>query len=300
MSGGYASRLSEYRNKGVCGLPEHFETRRTLANKMNKLLQLVKESDKIVVLTGAGISTAAGISDFRGPNGVWTREMNGDNHGRKRQRTSDEGDGKTASALSTQEPVKSEPFQCLEPTYTHHALQRLLKANYIQYIVTQNVDGLHLRSGVPRSNLSILHGDCFLEKCENCGKEYFRDYDIAGLSFKRTGRFCDNSGALDTSIPSCAGALRDTILDWEDELPEPDFGRAEDICDSADLVIALGTSLRIVPAGKLPLRAKKYAIINLQQTPYDQDANVVIHHYTDTVMQYLLTNLDIGGNDIKI
>ena len=296
MSEGYASRLSEYRNKGVCGLPERFETRRTLENKMNKLLQLIKDSNKTVVLTGAGISTAAGIADFRGPNGVWTREVKdkvGDCQARKRQRTADEKGEASVTPATT--PVKSEPFQCVEPTFTHYALQRLLKADFIQYIITQNVDGLHLRSGIPRSCLSILHGDCFLEKCENCGKEYFRDFDIAGLSFKKTGRFCDNNGALDTKSACCGGALRDTILDWEDELPEPDFERAEDMCETTDLVITLGTSLRIVPAGKLPLKAKKYAIVNLQQTPYDQDASVVIHHYTDTVMKYLMSKLNVDN-----
>ena len=109
----------------------------------------------------------------------------------------------------------------------------------------ENVDGLHLRSGLPRSKLSILHGDCFVEKCERCKLEYVRDFDVGGVSFKPTGRLCEDD--------KCQGVLRDVVVDWNDALPEIDLDEAEKVCRSADLVIALGTSLRIVPAGRLPL-----------------------------------------------
>jgi NAD+-dependent protein deacetylase sirtuin 6 len=301
MSGGYASRLSDYTQKGVCGLPEHFDTPRTLAVKLNKLFKLIQESEKIVVLTGAGISTAAGISDFRGPKGVWTLENQEaevatkvSTNGRKRRKTelsTVAAQSATCHTASSKLDNKSEPFLNVAPTYTHRALATLLQEEVVHYLITQNVDGLHLRSGIPRSHLSILHGDCFVEKCEDCGKEYFRDFDIGGLSFKKTGRFCNGDQVVDGSSVGCGGALRDTILDWEDELPETDFEKAEIMCDKADLVLALGTSLRILPAGQLPLKAKKYAIVNLQQTPYDQNADVVIHHYVDTVMESLCSKL---------
>lgn len=290
MSGGYASRLSEYKNKGVCGLPEHVETPRALAVKLNRLLKLMEESSKIVLLTGAGVSTAAGISDFRGPNGVWTLE----------NKKSDEVQCRPCKRRKTEyssppgRQASSEPFKNVPPTFTHRAIAGLLDRNVVQYIVTQNVDGLHLRSGVPRSSLSILHGDCFLEKCENCGLEYFRDFDVGGLSFKKTGRVCNGEQALDHAGPGCGGALRDTILDWDDELPAEDFQKAESNCEEADLIIALGTSLRILPAGKLPLKADKFVIVNLQQTPYDGNAELVIHHYVDTVMESILQKYNIS------
>ena len=75
MSASYAERLSAYPNKGRCGLPENYDTERSLSSKITKLAQLITESSYTVVLTGAGISTAAGIPDFRGPNGIWTREQ---------------------------------------------------------------------------------------------------------------------------------------------------------------------------------------------------------------------------------
>lgn len=295
MSGGYASRLSHYPNKGVCGLPECSETSRSLTVKISKLAKLMQSCRRIVVLTGAGISTAAGISDFRGPSGIWTleNERAKGQPSQKRRRGEDRSD---STSINDEADKKNELFSCVEPTYTHRALSKLLAENVIRYIVTQNVDGLHLRSGIPRSSLSILHGDCFVERCESCGQDYLRDFDLGGLSFKKTGRFCDGAQAIGRSRTAqghCGGALRDTILDWDDELPEVDFANAESECTDADLVIALGTSLRIVPAGQLPLKAKRFVIVNLQRTPYDSRASIVIHHKVDEVMKILLDKLSI-------
>jgi mono-ADP-ribosyltransferase sirtuin 6 len=95
--------------------------------------------------------------------------------------------------------------------------------------------------------------------------EYFRDFDVGGMSFQKTGRKCEK----------CQGDLCDTLLDWEDALPETDFERATEECEKADLALCLGTSLRIEPAGSLPELAKKYVIVNLQETPKDEQAAMV-------------------------
>jgi len=148
------------------------------------------------------------------------------------------------------------------------------------------VDGLHRRSGLPRSKHSVLHGCVFTEKCELCGMEYFRDFDVQGVSFQKTGRKC--------TVENCNGDLRDTILDWEDELPSPDFPRANEHCERSDLVICLGTSLRIEPAGSMPQLAKKFIIVNLQRTPYDSKAKLIIRAKVDDVMGDLLSRLSIS------
>ena len=203
-SGGYAARLSEYKNKGVVGLPERHDSTRVLEKKLLKLAQLVYASPKIAVLTGAGISTSAGIPDFRGPKGIWTLEDKekkkaGKSRKRKHEETSTEGGGEEvtleieSSSPPSDDPLPlpGDPFQAVPPTPTHMALAKLVSCNVLQCIITQNVDGVHLRSGVPRDKLCILHGDCFTEKCEKCGEEYFRDFDIGGVSFKYTGRSCE-------------------------------------------------------------------------------------------------------------
>jgi NAD+-dependent protein deacetylase sirtuin 6 len=94
------------------------------------------------------------------------------------------------------------------------------------------------------------------------------------VSFQPTGHTCD----------ACGGALCDTLLDWEDPLPEDDLDRATAHCTKADLVICLGTSLRIQPAGSMPTLAQQFVIVNLQETPEDQNAALVIHERVDRVV----------------
>lgn len=265
----YASRLTEYPNKGVCGLPESSDTKRSLTVKLKKLAAMVKKSKHFVILTGAGISTNAGIPDFRGPQGVWTLEnekkkAESSKNSRKRQR----------------EPVVMD-FAAAQPTLTHRSIAKLTSLGILKFCITQNVDGLHRRSGLSRDHHAVLHGCVFTEKCSDCGMEHFRDVDVGGMSFQKTGRKCEN----------CQGDLCDTLLDWEDALPEDDYERATEECEKADLVLCLGTSLRIEPAGSLPTLAKKYVIVNLQETPKDQEAVMVIRGRVDDVMSSLMQQL---------
>ena len=241
MSAGYAQRLSEYPNKvrsellsqvdfffghlflnmfflhfkGICGLPENHDSQRAFAFKVDKLFHLIQQSEYTVVLTGAGISTSAGIPDFRGPFGIWTREQ----QERKRNKT----ESKKKQKKTTQSPTNEKLVECLErekkiasplqeqsigrtqeqisdlqedindikqtfisfeaalPTYTHWALAHLIvqpppppdesnndnrdsskdncrNRTYIHHIVTQNVDGLHRKTNLPRNKMSVLHG----------------------------------------------------------------------------------------------------------------------------------------------
>jgi mono-ADP-ribosyltransferase sirtuin 6 len=126
MSVDYSSRLSAYSNKGVCGIPEKHDDITSVEEKVSLLSEWIKSSGHAVVHTGAGISTSAGIPDFRGPNGVWTLEKEG-------------------------QTVKTDvTFQDAIPTFTHYALVGLVQSGFVKYVVSQNVDGLHLRSGLPR------------------------------------------------------------------------------------------------------------------------------------------------------
>jgi mono-ADP-ribosyltransferase sirtuin 6 len=172
-------------------------------------------------------------------------------------------------------------FSAAKPTLTHRAIAKLASLGIVKFCVTQNVDGLHRRSGLSRDHHAILHGEVFTEKCSNCGTEHFRDFDVGGMSFQKTGRKCE----------SCQGDLCDTMLDWEDPLPEDDFDRATEECEKADLALCLGTSLRIEPAGSLPTLATKYVVVNFQETPKDQDATVVIRCSVDDLMNQLMEQL---------
>lgn len=291
MSGSYASRLSEYQNKGICGLPERFDSSRSFTLKLKKLTELVKKSNHTVLLTGAGISTSAGIPDFRGPDGIWTKEQE--------ESKKDKPDSKKQKMKSpVSKKRKREPvvnFDQAVPSLTHRAIVHMIKKNKFHFVVTQNVDGLHRRAGLSRNHHAVLHGCVFTEVCHDCHTEHFRDSDVGGMSFSKTGRKCEK----------CQGDLHDCLLDWEDSLPRFDLERSQQNCRQADLVLALGTSLRIEPAGSLPSLGKEFVIVNLQVTPYDSKAGLIIRAPVDEVMSQLLEALgekdwDKHCDDVKV
>jgi mono-ADP-ribosyltransferase sirtuin 6 len=311
-SGSYASRLKDYPEKGICGLPELSESSsEELENKLVQLCQWWKNAKQVVVLTGAGISTSAGISDFRGPKGVWTLELVNEKKNKTRKRSkSSRPFGKKRRRKSTKSTPKisentlfptsqvsssSSPagFESAIPTLTHRVLSKLVQRGKCNYIITQNVDGLHQKSGLPRNKLSILHGCVFEEQCEKCKRIFFRKKEVSTISFQPTGNRCIG----------CNGILRDTLLDWEDALPEDQLCPAEDECKNADLVVALGTSLRIEPAGSLPFlcsnndsnKSSHVVIINLQETPKDNQSNLLIRTRVDQVMERVAIEL-MGDN----
>lgn len=224
MSLGYAEKLS-YREDlgGQLGAPECFDSPEEVDRKVTLLAELVRKSQRIVAFTGAGISTACGIPDFRGPSGIWTLQRAG-------------------KPL----PRPKVSFAVARPSFTHAALVSLMDSGKLTYIVSQNVDGLHLRSGVPRHKIAELHGNCFSERCSNtkCKLEYIREFEVETVGFKPTGRSCT----------SCGSKLHDHVLDWEDALPVDELEASEKHAREADLAICLGTSLQITPACNLPLK----------------------------------------------
>uniref|UniRef100_A0A0D9ZI96 protein acetyllysine N-acetyltransferase n=1 Tax=Oryza glumipatula TaxID=40148 RepID=A0A0D9ZI96_9ORYZ len=176
-------------------------------------------------------------------------------------------------------PGASLPFHRAVPTLTHMALVELEKTGRLKFVISQNVDSLHLRSGLPREKLAELHGNSFKEICPSCKKEYLRDFEIETIGLKDTPRRCSDK--------NCGARLKDTVLDWEDALPPEEMDAAKEQCQTADLVLCLGTSLQITPACNMPLLSLKnggrVAIVNLQATPKDKKASLVIHGLVDKV-----------------
>jgi mono-ADP-ribosyltransferase sirtuin 6 len=222
------------------------------------------------------------------------------------------------------------------PTYTHRALTHLIlqpppksrnndsedntvdeastpqsQRTYLHHIITQNIDGLHRKSCLPRKHQSILHGDIFTEVCDTCHTEHVRPYEISSIGLSYTGRECTLGG---NPAGSCKGKLKDTLLDWESDLPEVDWAKAQEECHNADLIICLGTSLRIEPAASLCTFARPdlsattreektrnekklgYVIVNLQKTPYDDQATLVVRGKVDDVMEGLMQRLGYERN----
>ncbi|XP_051126070.1 NAD-dependent protein deacetylase SRT1 [Andrographis paniculata] len=266
MSLGYAEKLSVIEDVGNVGMAEFFDQPNVLCEKAERLAKMIQKSKHLVVFTGAGISTSCGIPDFRGPKGIWTLQRLG-------------------KAL----PEAALPFHRATPSATHMALVELEKAGILKFLISQNVDGLHLRSGIPREKFAELHGNSFMEICPSCGTEYLRDFEIETIGLKETTRRCSKAG--------CGAKLRDSVLDWEDALPPKEMNPAEKHCKMADLVLCLGTSLQITPACNLPLRCLKgggeIVIVNLQKTPKDKKASLVIHGRVDKVIGGVMNALNM-------
>lgn len=228
---------------------------------------MIFSSKHIVVHTGAGISTSTGIPDFRGPSGVWTLEGKGI------------------------KPKFDIDFQSAVPSKTHRALKLLIDRGFIKFIVSQNIDGLHMRSGVKRNNLAELHGNFFISECPKCKNKFIRSDPVPSVGLKPTGETCRNR------LRSCRGKLVDTILDWEGSLPDDDLELSIMHSTIADLNIGLGSSFQIMPSGKLPLRngkfGGKFALVNLQPIKLEKKADLVIHSYVDVVLERVLKRLGI-------
>ncbi|XP_031492992.1 NAD-dependent protein deacetylase SRT1-like isoform X1 [Nymphaea colorata] len=266
MSLGYAERLSYREDVGKVGMAEVFDPPDVMQKKIQELAVLIQQSKHLVAFTGAGISTSSGIPDFRGPTGIWTLQRAGKDL-----------------------PEASLPFHRAMPSLTHMALVQLEKAGILKFLISQNVDNLHLRSGIPREKLAELHGNCFRELCPKCGAEYIRDFEVETIGMKETSRRC--------SVPKCGGKLKDTVLDWEDALPPAEMIPATKHCKMADMVLCLGTSLQITPACNLPLKCLrsggKIIIVNLQPTPKDKKAVLVIHAEVDKIIAGVMSFLNL-------
>ncbi|XP_034472252.1 NAD-dependent protein deacetylase Sirt6 [Drosophila innubila] len=272
MSCNYAEGLSAYENKGVLGIPENFDSEESVTQKCKELANLIQESKHVVLHTGAGISTSAGIPDFRGPKGVWTLEQKGE------------------------KPTFNTSFDEAKPTKSHMALRSLVEHGYIQYIVSQNIDGLHLKSGLDRKFLAELHGNMFIEQCQKCRRQFVRATAVETVGQKQLGLPC-KSAELGNSRRCRGGIMHDTVLDWEDNLPERDLDMAFMHSTIADLNITLGTTLQIVPSGNLPLKNLKHdgklVICNLQPTKHDKKAHLVISSYIDEILTKVCKRLGI-------
>ena len=264
-----------------------------------RIATLIRKAKYCTAFTGAGISTSAGIGDYRGKAGKWT-EMD-----REAATALVTDDLKDSNKPGLQNPTKSDtpevkgnndevPYEQLRPTYTHEALAKLHEMGFLKHVISQNGDGLHELSGIPPEHLSELHGNVFLELCEECSHRYYRPFyvmdDNAGQYFEeleeygttnvpkpkhasqckqcglthRTGRKCEQKG--------CNGFLKDSIINFGDDLEESILTSAERCAQQSDLCLSLGTTMRVTPAcelvemGKQPLQL---VIVNRQPTHLD-------------------------------
>jgi NAD-dependent SIR2 family protein deacetylase len=133
------------------------------------------------------------------------------------------------------------------PTLTHMSFVKLMEEGYLKFLISQNVDGMHRKSGIPPEKLAEVHGNTNLERCKKCKKEYMRDYRVRTaekVTEHQTGRKC--------GMPGCGGILQDTIINFGENLPDRELKEGFANGAKADLCLAMGSSLRVTPAADMP------------------------------------------------
>ncbi|KAJ5604205.1 hypothetical protein N7537_007161 [Penicillium hordei] len=248
---------------------EHRESLAVVDKKVEALAAQIKQSKHFIVFTGAGVSTSAGIPDFRGPEGNWTLRAQG------KQQT---------NVANTLQAI---------PTPSHMALVELQNRGVLKHLISQNCDGLHRRSGILPEMISELHGNSNREYCKDCDKEYMRDFRAVstyqrGDHDHRTGRKCAR----------CGGTLLDSIVNFDEQLPARDLNLGWENAQHADLCLVLGSSLTVTPANGIPeivgqKKGAKLAICNLQRTPIDELCDLRIFSEADTLMMKVMEKLDL-------
>ena len=231
------------------------------------LVDLLRQSRRILVFTGAGISTGSGIPDFRGPDGVWKRRQPVYYHDFMRSEAAriEHWDYKLESWPS---------FRAARPNATHEAVARLDEAGKVVAIVTQNIDGLHSRAGAPPARLVELHGTNSYVECQSCGEHSDPEPHFENFRTTRKPPLCN-----------CGGFLKPATISFGQNLRNEDLERAEAFAKTADLVIALGSTLSVYPASNIPLlvanRGKPYVIVNLGPTDHDDLPEVTLRIDSD-------------------
>jgi NAD-dependent deacetylase len=225
----------------------------------------VDESSRIVVLTGAGISTESGIPDFRGPQGVWTKNPKAEQLSNIHYYMADPEVRKLAWQSRLEHPAWT-----ATPNAGHRALVELERRGRLHTLVTQNIDGLHQRAGNSRDRLIEVHGTVHDVVCMRCG---WRGRMQPVLERVR-------GGEEDPPCSQCGGILKSATISFGQALVPEVIDRAMETAAEADLFLAVGTSLRVNPVAELVLIAKeanaRVVIVNAEPTPFDHLADAVI------------------------
>jgi NAD-dependent deacetylase len=244
---------------------------------VDELATWIRDASATVVLTGAGVSTESGIPDFRGPNGIWTRDP-------KAERLSNIGYYIADPAIRREAWRRrlDHPGWGARPNAAHLAIAELERAGLVHLLVTQNIDGLHLAAGSSAERTIEIHGSIRDSVCLTCG-----DRRPMRETLDRV-----RDGDPDPACLRCGGILKSATISFGQNLDAALLDRAEEAAASADLLLAVGTSLTVYPVARLPeltlAGGGRVAILNAEPTPLDPVASVVIRGSVGEVLSALV------------
>jgi mono-ADP-ribosyltransferase sirtuin 6 len=219
--------------------------------KLDTLAAWIKDATTVVWFTGAGISTDSGLPDFRGPDGVWTRRDQG-----------------------LPPPVLTKRISDIRPNPGHLAIVEFEKIGKCSFLISQNVDNLHLRSGYPFDKLAELHGNKDRLRCRECQRTH-AIVDLVAMPRRKKAR---RNPTHSYECPNCGGVLGPSVVNFGDPVPLSDFIDSFCWAEKADLFIVVGSSCQVTPAADLPMTAKehgsKVVIMNIGETGADPIADL--------------------------
>jgi NAD-dependent deacetylase len=248
-----------------------------MEDRLKQLARWIVTSERVIVFSGAGLSTESGIPDFRSPGGVWDRYHPEDFTFQNFLASETSRKRYWQMATEFYEPIKK-----ARPNQAHLAIAELEKLGKLDCVITQNIDGLHFKAGNSEERVIQLHGTAIFVSCLSCKKRYDRDEIQDRIKKGQKAPRCDD----------CGGLLKPSTISFGQSMPERETQEAYHRSSTCDLFIVAGSSLVVQPAASMPLVAKrngaKLAIINRDPTPYDDLADVAIHGQAGPVMATIL------------
>ncbi len=245
-----------------------------LSQNIKKLADLIKEKKEFIAFTGAGISTESGIPDFRGPNGIWKKykpimlkEFLSNSYDREEY---------------WRRKIELYPaLNSAKPNTGHISLAEIFNAGLLKYIITQNIDGLHQKAGIPVENVIELHGSNTYISCLSCGKRYEWENILPLFGTEIKSPKCND----------CGGWLKPATISFGQSMPEKETSKALVIAENSKILIAVGSSLLVYPAASIPGITKQagglFAIINNTSTVQDPAADIILRGNAGDILKEL-------------
>jgi NAD-dependent deacetylase len=243
---------------------------------LDRFRQMIDAARRVVIFTGAGISTESGIPDFRSPGtGLW--------HKIKPIQFQDFVASEEARQEAWRRRFKGErTMEHARPNKGHEAVAKLVREGKCTAVITQNVDNLHQDSGIPKEQIIELHGNASYARCLSCQTRY----EMADLEaqFERVGRVAP--------CGRCGGIIKSATISFGQAMPEREMRRAQQHTLACDLFVVMGSSLVVYPAAGFPELAKQIgaalAILNREETPLDSIADLVMHREIGPSLSYVV------------
>lgn len=251
---------------------------REMTGKIGTVAEMICKAERLVVFTGAGVSTESGIPDFRSPGGLWDRFD-----------PDDFTIGKFLRSAKTRRKqwqilIEGGAFADAQPNRAHLAVAELERLGKLRCVITQNIDNLHQKAGNAPERVYELHGNMRWLKCLSCGDRVAVPDMLRRTSLRELGDF--------PFCGKCQGLMKPDVVFFGEALPEDVLQEATYEAYSCDLMLVIGSSLVVYPAAYMPRYAKDVGaalvIINREETPYDGEADLLLQGPAGEIMPRIL------------